>query len=62
MRVKNLPPNTQEGLLQQFLSKVAPIQRVEVFVEKGEAVVELESAAVRHAPVFGSMNASLTSI
>ncbi|TCD69018.1 Splicing factor [Steccherinum ochraceum] len=45
VRVKNLPPNTQEGLLQQALEKIAPVQRVEVFAEKREAVAELENAA-----------------
>ncbi|THH27765.1 hypothetical protein EUX98_g6425 [Antrodiella citrinella] len=44
VRVKNLPANTQEGLLQQALEKIAPIQRLEVFADKREAVMELENA------------------
>lgn len=46
VRVRNLPPGTQEGLLQQALEKIAQVKRVEVFVEQREAVVELENAAV----------------
>ncbi|KAF4617844.1 hypothetical protein D9613_006080 [Agrocybe pediades] len=45
VRVKNLPPGTQEGLLQQVLSKFAPVKRLEVFLDKLEAVVEFENAA-----------------
>lgn len=46
MRVRNLPPATQEGLLQQVLEKHALVKRVEVFQDQNEAVVELENAAV----------------
>lgn len=46
IRVRNLPPGTQEGLLQQTLEKYAVIKRVEIFQEKNEAVAELENAAV----------------
>ncbi|KDR82688.1 hypothetical protein GALMADRAFT_57506 [Galerina marginata CBS 339.88] len=45
VRVKNLPPATQEGLLQQVLEKIAPVKRVEVFLDKQEAIVELENPA-----------------
>ncbi|KAG5654253.1 hypothetical protein H0H81_005496 [Sphagnurus paluster] len=45
VRISNLPIATQEGLLQQTLEKIAAVKRVEVFVDKQEAVVELESAA-----------------
>ncbi|KIL67874.1 hypothetical protein M378DRAFT_159079 [Amanita muscaria Koide BX008] len=45
IRVRNLPPDTQEGLLQQTLEKIASVKRVEVFMDKREAVVELTSAA-----------------
>ncbi|KAL0960935.1 hypothetical protein HGRIS_005940 [Hohenbuehelia grisea] len=45
IRVRNLPPNTQEGLLQQTFEKIADVKRVEVFEDKQEAVVELTSAA-----------------
>lgn len=46
LRVRGLPPATQEGLLQQTLEKFAPVKRVEVFEDKNEAVVEFQSAAV----------------
>ncbi|KAF8908958.1 hypothetical protein CPB84DRAFT_1766490 [Gymnopilus junonius] len=45
IRIKNLPPSTQEGLLQQVLEKFAPVKRVEVFLDKREAIVELENPA-----------------
>ncbi|KAM5538638.1 hypothetical protein V8D89_007667 [Ganoderma adspersum] len=45
VRVRNLPPNTQEGLLQQALEKHAQVKRVEVFHNSNEADVELENAA-----------------
>jgi len=44
--VSNLPPATQEGLLQQVLESIAPVKRVEVFLDKREAVVQLENQAV----------------
>ncbi|KAL1677942.1 hypothetical protein EV122DRAFT_290785 [Schizophyllum commune] len=43
--VKNLPPDADDGRLQQELEKVMKVKRVEVFKDKNEAVVELESAA-----------------
>ncbi|KAF9483427.1 hypothetical protein BDN70DRAFT_799974 [Pholiota conissans] len=67
VRVKNLPPATQEGLLQQVLEKIIPVKRVEVFNDKQEAVVELENPAdagrllLRTEPiVFGSNTLDLT--
>ncbi|TFK40639.1 hypothetical protein BDQ12DRAFT_601697 [Crucibulum laeve] len=45
VRILGLPPATQEGLLQQVLEKITPVKRLEVFLDKQEAVVELESAA-----------------
>ncbi|TDL22101.1 hypothetical protein BD410DRAFT_788782 [Rickenella mellea] len=45
IRIKKLPAGTQEGLLQQVLEKVTPIKRLEIFEDKREAIVELESAA-----------------
>ncbi|KAK2465199.1 hypothetical protein APHAL10511_002553 [Amanita phalloides] len=45
IRVRNLPPGTQEGLLQQILEKIVSVKRVEVFLDKQEAVVELSGAA-----------------
>jgi hypothetical protein len=46
--VRGLPPDTQEGLLQQTLEKVIEgVKRVEVLQDLGEAVVELDKAAVR---------------
>jgi hypothetical protein len=47
IRVFNLPPSAQEGRLQQILEKVAAVRRVEIFLDKNEAIVELESAAVK---------------
>ncbi|GLB38245.1 putative RNA recognition motif containing protein [Lyophyllum shimeji] len=45
VRIRNLPPGTQEGLLQQTLEKIAAVRRVEVFLDMQEAVVELDNAA-----------------
>ncbi|KAF9257513.1 hypothetical protein L218DRAFT_910382 [Marasmius fiardii PR-910] len=45
VRVRNLPPSTQEGLLQQAIEKVVPVKRLEVFGDKNEALIELESIA-----------------
>jgi len=45
IRLRNLPPGTQEGLLQQTLEKLAAVKTVEVFQSSGEAVVELENVA-----------------
>lgn len=46
IRITNLPPATQEGLLQQMLEKIIPVSRVEVFIDKQEAIVELKTPAV----------------
>ena len=46
IRITNLPPATQEGLLQQMLAKIVPVSRVEVFIDKQEAIVELKTPAV----------------
>ena len=46
VRLHKLPEGTQEGLLQQALEKIAPVQRVEIFAKAGEAVAELSSQAV----------------
>jgi hypothetical protein len=46
IRITNLPPATQEGLLQQMLAKIIPVSRVEVFIDKQEAIVELMTPAV----------------
>ncbi|KAI0301111.1 hypothetical protein B0F90DRAFT_1810154 [Multifurca ochricompacta] len=45
LRIRGLPDNTQEGLLQQTVEKLAPVHRLEVFSNKHEAVVEFQSAA-----------------
>ncbi|KAI8978842.1 RNA-binding protein Prp24 [Trametes punicea] len=45
VRIRNLPPGTQEGLLQQALEKHAKVKRVEVFADLAEADVELENPA-----------------
>ena len=41
LRVKNVPEDTQEALLQQGFEKLVPVKRVASFVDLGEAVVEL---------------------
>jgi squamous cell carcinoma antigen recognized by T-cells 3 len=46
IRITNLPPASQEGLLQQMLEKIVPVSRVEVFIDKQEAIVELKTPAV----------------
>ena len=50
VRVKNIPSGTQEAIVQQLFERIASVKRVELFSDKGEAVVELESAAVRTSP------------
>ncbi|KAG6850068.1 hypothetical protein H0H93_001618 [Arthromyces matolae] len=45
IRIRNLPANTQEGLLQQAIEKIAAVKRLEVFIDQNEAVVEFENAA-----------------
>ncbi|KAF8798785.1 hypothetical protein BYT27DRAFT_7202479 [Phlegmacium glaucopus] len=45
IRITNLPSATQEGLLQQMLEKIVPVSRVEVFIDKQEAIVELKTPA-----------------
>ena len=52
LRVLNLPPGTQEGLLQQTLEKHAKVRRIEVFLSKNEAVVELASVSVSFIVAF----------
>lgn len=47
VRIKNLPPGIQEGLLQQALEQHVKVKRVEVFEEVHQATVELENASVR---------------
>jgi hypothetical protein len=46
LRVKNLPEDTQEPLLQQAFEKLVPVKKVETFADSGEAVVELVNLAV----------------
>lgn len=50
VRIKNLPPGTQEGLLQQVLEQHAIVKRVEIFEEINVATVELENISVRPKP------------
>ncbi|TRM63998.1 hypothetical protein BD626DRAFT_547754 [Schizophyllum amplum] len=45
LMIKNLPPDADDGRLQQALEKVTKVKRVEVFKDKNEAAVELESTA-----------------
>lgn len=59
VRIKNLPPGAQEGLLQQALEQHAVVKRVEVFEELNQATVELENASVR-ATRRSSVNCELT--
>ena len=47
LRVRGLPKDTQEPLLQQAFEKLVPVKRVEVLVGSGEAIVELVNLAVR---------------
>ena len=50
VRIKNLPPGTQEGLLQQVLEQHAIVKRVEIFEEINIATVELENISVGPKP------------
>jgi squamous cell carcinoma antigen recognized by T-cells 3 len=45
LRIRGLPDDTHEGLLQQTVEKLAPVNRLEVFLDKHEAVVEFQSVA-----------------
>lgn len=47
VRIKNLPPGAQEGLLQQVLEQHVNVKRVEIFEEIHQATVELENTSVR---------------
>jgi squamous cell carcinoma antigen recognized by T-cells 3 len=47
VRIKNLPPGTQEGLLQQVLEQYVHVKRVEIYEEIHQASVELENTSVR---------------
>lgn len=64
VRVKNLPPNTetQEGLLQQALQKIANVKRVEIIGDTCEALVELVNAAVSFLPLSLMISAGLTTV
>lgn len=44
LRIRDLPDGTEEGLLQQAVEKFAPVNRLEVFMDKHEAVVEFQLA------------------
>ena len=41
LRIKKPPEDTQEVFLQQVFKKLVPVKRVAIFVDLGEAVVEL---------------------
>jgi len=45
LRIRDLPENTEEGLLQQAVEKLASVNRLEVFSDRHEAVVEFQTAA-----------------
>ena len=61
VRIKNLPPGTQEGLLQQALEQHAIVKRVEIFQELNQATVELENTSVRSTRCI-SMSCELMSL
>lgn len=44
LRIRDLPDGAEEGLLQQVVEKLAPVNRLEVIADKHEAVVEFQSA------------------
>lgn len=46
IKVKNLPDNTQEALLQQTMEKYGKVTKVEVFKKTNEALVEFENPHV----------------
>lgn len=47
VRIKKVPAEADEGLLQQTLEKIASgIKRVEIFKDIGEATVEFDTMAV----------------
>jgi hypothetical protein len=46
VRLRGIPDDAQEGLLQQMLEQRFKVQRLEIFFDKHEAIVELENAAV----------------
>jgi len=43
--IRDLPDGTEEGLLQQAVEKLALVNRLEVFTDKHEAIVEFQLAA-----------------
>ncbi|KAF8272792.1 RNA-binding protein Prp24 [Lactarius quietus] len=45
LRIRDLPDGTQVGLLQQAVEKLAPVNSVDVLIDKHEAVVEFQSQA-----------------
>lgn len=51
VRLYDLPPGTQEGLLQQELEKIVPVKRLEVHAATHDALVELESQHVSRSSV-----------
>ncbi|KAL5482584.1 PRP24 [Sanghuangporus weigelae] len=67
VRIKSLPPDAQEGLLQQTIEKVVLVKRLEIFQDVREATAELESAAdagkllLMKSPLqFGGSNLEIT--
>ncbi|KAI0263961.1 hypothetical protein BC834DRAFT_283892 [Gloeopeniophorella convolvens] len=49
LRIRDLPPGTQEGLLQQAVERLAPVRRVEVRGATNEARVSLRTPRTRRA-------------
>jgi hypothetical protein len=64
VKIANLPSNTQEGILQQVLEKIMPVSRIEVFLDKQMAVVELKNQAVglQDAANWGSLTYFLSDL
>ncbi|KAL5501649.1 PRP24 [Sanghuangporus vaninii] len=67
VRIKGLPPDTQEGLLQQTIEKVVPVKRLEIFKDVQEATAELENVAdtgklllMKNPLQFGGLNLEIT--
>jgi hypothetical protein len=46
VRIKGVPTDTQEAILQQALEKVTSVVRLQLLPERNEAVLEVETAAV----------------
>ena len=52
MRVRGIKPGTEEAIVQQAFAKFASVRVVQMSPGSTEAVVELESVAVRRPPTL----------